>query len=288
MLEKENFIEKYGPWALIIGGSSGMGLAFAENCAKRGLNVAITSHRSDELDVAEALLRERYGVETRQVVADISQENCAEIIKSELNDLEIGFYIFVAAISPGGPFVRIKEEEHLKNIIGNCVTPTKLTHWIAREMAKRHRGGIYIVSSMAALGGIANWVSYGAGKGYELLLAEGLWYELKDYGVNVAGYVVGATETPTFKSTQQKHGTGITSESNQKDPKSILPRTPEAVATNLFEQLEDGPRLFSHPDDKKVAEQMAMMSRKDYVNAMSANTTANFLGGMNNLLDPIE
>jgi uncharacterized protein len=288
MGETIHFKEKYGPWALIVGASAGLGAAFAENCAKRGLNIAICARRLENLNAVAAGLSMRYGVKTRQIVADISKEDCAETIISQITDLEIGFYIFNAAIEPGGPFVLIKEEDHLKNIIGNCTTPTKLTYWLARKMAKRHRGGIYLVSSMAGLGGIANWVSYGAAKGYELLLGEGLWYELKPYSIDAAAYIVGATNTPNFIESQEIHRTGLTGNLSKESLKTILPRTPESVAANLFEQLSGGPRLYSHPDDKATAEKMATLSREKYVNGMSRSTTNYFLGGSNVLLESIE
>lgn len=290
MAGMKNLKEQYGPWALVVGASQGLGAAFAENCARRGLNVAICARRLGQLNSVADGLRQRYGVETRQFVTDITRDDCTETIRAATEGLEIGFLVYNAAVEPGGPFVRIKEEDLLANIQGNCTTPTRLTHWLAREMAKRHRGGIYLVSSMAGLGGIANWVAYGAGKGYELLLAEGLWYELKPYGVTAAAYVVGATETPKFQETQEKYGTGLTSETEEEDITvgTVVPRTPASVAERLFTQLADGPRLYSHPDDKASAESMAQMTRNDYVNTISAMTTAYFLGGTNELLEPIE
>jgi hypothetical protein len=108
--------------------------------------------------------------------------------------------------------------------------------------------------------------------------------------VTAAAYVVGTTETPTFQETQEKHGTGLTSETKEEDLEvdTVVPRTPASVAERLFAQLADGPRLYSHLDDKTAVEAMAQMTRKDYVNAISAMTTAYFLGGTNELLEPIE
>ena len=290
MSQETEFTKKYGEWALVVGASQGLGAAFADNCAKRGFNVAICARRKNKLDEVAQGLRDRYGVETRQITADITKEDCAEQIAVATEDLDIGLLIFNAAVEPGGPFVQIRLEDHMSNIAGNCVTPTKLTWMIARKMEAKHRGGIFLVSSMAGLGGIANWVSYGAGKGYELLLAEGLWYELKKYGIDAAAYVVGTTETPEFKATQEKHGTGLTGESDAEalDGKVSIPRTPESVAAALFDQMGDGPRIYSHPDDEKISAYMMQMSRAEYVNMMSSTTTTFFLGGRNELLEPIE
>lgn len=289
MAEKTEFTEKYGQWALVVGASQGLGAAFADNCAQRGFDVVICARRKNKLDEVAAGLREKYGVQTRQIVVDITQEDCAEQLAAAVEDLDIGLLIFNAAVEPGGPFAQIRLEDHMTNIVGNCVTPTKLCWMLARKMEAKHRGGIFLVSSMAGLGGIANWVSYGAGKGYELLLAEGLWYELKQYGIDAAAYVVGTTETPEFKATQQKHGTGLTGEAKTEDLNGsvTVPRTPESVAAALFDQMGCGPRLYSHPDDEKISGYMAQLSRAEYVNMMSQATTTYFLGGRNELLDPI-
>lgn len=155
-------------------------------------------------------------------------------------------------------------------------------------MAARKRGGIYLVSSFAAEGGIANWVSYGASKSYEMILGEGLWYEMKAYGVDAGTYVVGTTETPNFKESQEKHGTGLTGEAKEEDLEQVtVPRTPAFVASYLFEQIGTGPRLYSHPDDLMSANQMRMMSREDYVNTISYTTNKYFVGGVNELLDDV-
>ncbi|MBR1736302.1 MAG: SDR family NAD(P)-dependent oxidoreductase [Firmicutes bacterium] len=291
----ESFKEKYGPWALVVGSSEGLGECFANECASRGLNVVLcarTISRAD-LEKVEKNIRETYGVDVRIVEADISEEESGDIIVKGIDDLEVGFVIFNAAIEPGGSFIRIKPEDHQKAIIGNCVTPTKVVWYLARKMAKRKRGGIYLISSIAAEGGIANWVSYGASKSYEMILGEGLWYEMKAYGVDAGTYVVGSTETPNFKKGQEKHGTGLTGDSKPEgiDTDSlqtgVVPRTPTFVASYLFDQIGKGPRLYSHPDDLDSMTKMRMISREDYVNAISQTTTKYHIGGMNELLEDV-
>ncbi|MDA2921617.1 SDR family NAD(P)-dependent oxidoreductase, partial [Desulfobacterota bacterium AH_259_B03_O07] len=52
-------------------------------------------------------------------------------------------------------------------------------------MAERKRGGIIFLASMVAFQGTPFWTNYAATKGHNLLIAEGLRYELKDEGVDV-------------------------------------------------------------------------------------------------------
>jgi short-subunit dehydrogenase len=263
------FKEKYGPWALVVGASEGLGAAFAANCARRGLNVAIVARRAAALDVTAAVL-EAYGVKTRKIVADAGKADFADLIAASLGGIDVGLMIFNAAAEPGGRFLDIPLDDHLNNIQVNCVAPTILCHMFGQQMAKRGRGGIVLVSSMGALQGIKQWVSYGAAKSYELLLGEGLWDEFRDHGVDALAYVVGSTYTPTFQRFQKKYGLPFadTIDPANFPPGTPLPQSPAEVAAHLFEHLTDGPRLYAHPDDQARAEADAPLPRRQVVATM--------------------
>ncbi len=281
-----DFQEKYGPWGVVVGGSKGLGGCFASECAQRGLNVVITGRTLETLEGKKKELEDKYGVQVRIVQADITHDDCAEKMLAACEDIEVGFIIFNAAVEPGGPFVKIPLVDHEAAIVGNCITPTRFIWPLVKKMAARGKGGVYLVSSMAGQGGIANWVSYGASKSYELILGEGLWYELKQLGIDAGTYVVGTTETPNFIEGQKKHGTGLTGQAKEEDLDQVsVPRTPAFVAEHLFDQIGDGPRLYSHPQDFETSTKMAMMSRADYVNAISYTTTKYFHGGTNDLIE---
>ena len=50
--------------------------------------------------------------------------------------------------------------------------------------------------------------NYAATKAYDMVLAEGLWYELRRHGVDVLGCVAGATLTPSYESSTDRIPTG--------------------------------------------------------------------------------
>ena len=68
-------------------------------------------------------------------------------------------------------------------------------------MKEKGRGGIIFLSSASAVQGSVLIANYAATKAYNLILAEGLWEELRQQGVDVLGFMPGATDTPGYRST---------------------------------------------------------------------------------------
>lgn len=268
----DEFADRYGRWAVVAGASAGLGAAFAENAASHDLDVVLVARRQHALDETADDLRARHGGEVRTIVADLAEADAAARILEATDDLEVGLFVYNAAAAPQGPFVEVALGEHLQNIAVNVTTPTVLAHAYGSRMVDRGRGGIALVSSMAALQGTKVFATYAAAKSYELILAEGLWDELRDHGVDAIAYVVGATATPTFLESRGLSGTDDARMATTAGP-AIDPRTPEAVAQALFEALGSGPRAFSHPDDERHAMAGATRSRTEVVTAMGKVTS---------------
>jgi len=66
MSSSDLFHARYGPWALIAGGSEGIGKSFAMQLAARGLDLLLLARRGGPLEETAQEIRERFGV---QVVA---------------------------------------------------------------------------------------------------------------------------------------------------------------------------------------------------------------------------
>ena len=277
------FTERYGSWAVVAGASTGLGGAFADEAARRGLHVLLVARRGDVMEKTAAAIRDRWGVEVRTLVLDLARADAAEVLVEATGDLEVGLFIYNAAAEPQGRFLDTAMDDLHQNIAVNCTTPTALLKELLPAMAGRGRGGVVLVSSMGALQGIKVFVAYGAAKSYELILGEGLWDELRDLGVDVFTYVVGATATPNFIHNANKMDgdleelARIIGESGQAVG---APRSCEEVAANLFEIFDARdarpiqPRHYSHPDDEARAESDARRPRADVVAEMGRMTSA--------------
>jgi short-subunit dehydrogenase len=273
------FAERYGPWALVVGASAGIGAAIADEAARRGINVLTVARRAPLLEERAARLRATHGVAVQTLAVDLTDPGAVDAVEAAAGGLEIGTLVYNAAAEPRGYFLEVPVAEHLDNITVNCTVPTMLCHHFGRAMAGRGRGAIALVSSMGALQGGKVFASYFAAKAYEWILAEGLWAELGEAGVDAFAYVVGATRTENYKGQIDGSSDVGASETGAADDLDIArrrlrhPSDPDEVGRHLFDVLGRGPTEFSHPDDERHATAVLQLSRRDAVARMSDLTT---------------
>lgn len=68
-MKQTSFLEKYGPWAIVTGASSGIGYAIAKQIAEAGLNVILVSRSVNALDQLAEEIRRVHSVECRVLVS---------------------------------------------------------------------------------------------------------------------------------------------------------------------------------------------------------------------------
>lgn len=264
-----NYREKYGEWALVLGGSEGLGRATAMDLAARGMNVALAARRQGPLDEAARLIADAHGVQTRTIRLDLADANVVDVIEQGMGGDEVGFIVYNAAAEPYGEFIDIPLDEHMFNIAVNVITPTRVVHHFGRKMVERGRGGIVLCSSLACAMGLRMWVGYGAAKGYENTLGEGLWDELGERGVGACSFMIGTTYTDSFIRTQEKLG-GIYARVKSFDelPEGFMvPQLPQDASANLFAQIDREwlPVIYANPEDEARGLLTRDIPRKDLI-----------------------
>jgi len=192
------FRERYGPWAVVAGASEGLGAAFARYLAARGVHLLLVARRVAPLESLAQELRAE-GVEVRTLPHDLAHPDAAAELMAHAERLEVGLLVCNAALSVIGPFLDQPLDAHLRELDVNCRTPLALVHGFGSRMAARGRGGIVLMSSLSASQGTPRVAHYAATKAWNLVLGEGLWYELRSSGVDVIACAAGATDTPAYR-----------------------------------------------------------------------------------------
>src|SRR5437899_12909899 len=66
--------ERFGPWALVTGASSGIGKEFARQIAASGINIVLVARREDLLKEVGVEFSKRFGLQHRVIVLEASRE----------------------------------------------------------------------------------------------------------------------------------------------------------------------------------------------------------------------
>ena len=111
---------------------------------------------------------------------------------------EIGLLVCNAASSHEGPFFKADLAKYRHVVAVNCYGALALIHAFAEPMIQRGRGGVIVMSSMAAFQGSPYVAVYSATKAFLLSLAEALAVELKPKGVDVLACCPAVVRTPNY------------------------------------------------------------------------------------------
>lgn len=240
---------RYGPWAVIVGGSEGVGAAFARQLADAGLNLVLVARKPAPLGATADEARAR-GVKVRTVPLDILAADALRRIREAADDIEVGLLIFNAGANSYGHEFVTGDLERVRGVIDlNITARLAVTHHFGARMKERGRGGIILVGSLAGYMGQAEISVYSAAKAFSRIFAEGLWLELMKHGVDVLELVLGLTRTPAM----ERAGLNF-------DIPGLNVAEPDDVAHEGLAHLDDGP-VWIAGGNAAAAEQRSGMDR---------------------------
>lgn len=181
-----------GKIALVTGGSTGIGLASAQELAEQGAKVYITGRRQEELDAAVALI----GPSATGIRADASVlsdlDTVFSTIASESGKLDVLF-----ANAGGGDLMSLGDitEEHFDRIFGTNVRGVLFT--VQKALPLLINGAsVILTGSTAAVKGTASFSVYSASKAAVRSLARSWALDLKERGIRVNVVSPGPVRTP--------------------------------------------------------------------------------------------
>lgn len=253
------FRDRYGRWALVAGASEGLGAAFAECLAERGMDLVLIARRESLLDDLAGRLRDGYGVEVRPVAMDLASPDLAAALAAATADLDLGVLVYNAAFVPVGRFVDADGDALERAVDVNVRAPVVMLHTLLPGLERRGRGAVILMSSLAGLQGTPRVAAYAATKAFNAILGEGLWQELREQGVDVVACCAGAVETPGYLRSGKGRVPGMLD--------------PEAVARRTLDALGKGPRFVPGLVNRLVAVLLTrLLPRGAAVRLMAGNT----------------
>ena len=134
--------DRYGPWAIVTGASSGMGVAFAQHLGVAGINLVLVARREDRLRALAHRLRDETGVDVRVVGVDLSRPDSLSRIEATTEDIEVGLVVNNAGGAAFGPFMEGDISAELRRMNVNVIAPMRLARTYGPAMRERRRGGI--------------------------------------------------------------------------------------------------------------------------------------------------
>lgn len=261
-----NFSNTYGPWALVLGASEGIGSAFVEALAERGLNVVLVSRRQALLDQVAQRVEQRFGVQTHTIAMDLFDHTALPTLLKNTSHLEIGFVVNCAGgDSDYGPFLARELDGDERLLFRNCTLLMRVCHHFGNQMAVRGRGGLVTMSSGAALAGAPGLATYAGTKAFDLLFSEALWGELKPKGVDLICVMLADTDTPTLRAQMLMRGK---LKSLDESPKGATP--PEQVAREALQYIGKQPTRIISRKLRVGSRLLGLLGRNRAVSVMTA------------------
>src|SRR5258707_2232738 len=191
--------ERFGPWALVTGASSGIGKEFARQIAASGINIVLVARREDLLKEVGVEFSKRFGVEHRVIVLDVSREDFIGRLASATDDLDIGLVVSNAGTANPGEFLKLDRQLLEQTLRLSTLSHLDIAHYFGRKLAERRRGGLILAGAMGAENGVPRMANDGAAKAYLHSLGEALHYEFKPLGVYVTVLAAGFTNTAVLE-----------------------------------------------------------------------------------------
>lgn len=189
--------KQYGPWAVIAGGSEGVGVSFARKLAADGINLVLLARKPGPLADAARRIPAEFGVQVKTLPVDLAAPDALETVRALTDGLEVGMLIYNAGTDNIAADFHDRPVQAAQRVIAlNVIGQTRFAHHFGGPMLARGRGGIILVGSLLAYAGGGGMTAYAAAKSFSHTFAKGLWHEMRPHGVQVLGLVLSATRTP--------------------------------------------------------------------------------------------
>ncbi len=231
-----------GNTILITGGTSGIGLGFAEDFLQKSNKVIICGRRKKRLDE----IKSKYGnIETIEcdVSDEVQRENLAKSLITDYPDLNV--IINNAGIQLLADLTDIKLEKIRNELETNLIAPIHLSSLFIPHLKTKQNPAIINISSGLAFVPLAPVAVYCATKAALHSVSMSLRYQLRDTSIKVFEIIPPSVDTELGKERRkdknQSHG-GI-------PVIDFIKESMEAIANDKYEVPIDGAKNFYEKRD---------------------------------------
>jgi len=177
-------VRKLGKWAVVTGATDGIGKAFAEELARKGLSVLLVSRTQSKLDETAKELGEKYpkvSFETLSIdfgafAGGSRADPSVEVARKKLEHLEVGVLINNVGVSYEYPelYHKIDDERAQQLVELNINSTNWMTRLVLPGMIDRKKGAVVNIGSAAGTGPCPMLAGYSAAKQYIAMMTRSL------------------------------------------------------------------------------------------------------------------
>ncbi|HZY82457.1 MAG TPA: SDR family oxidoreductase [Cyclobacteriaceae bacterium] len=220
-------------YALVTGGTSGIGYELAKLFAKNGYNLVIVARGITDLNNVSADLTKAYNVEVITISKDLFDPQNAFALYKDVQDLGVTINILINDAGQGqyGEFVDTDINRELDIINLNISSLVILTKLFLREMIDRGEGKILNLSSIASKTPGPYQSVYHGTKAFVQSFTEAIRSEVKDRGITVTALLPGATDTDFFNKADMLQSKQV-AEGKLDDPVKVAQDGYDALMSN--------------------------------------------------------
>lgn len=186
--------------ALVTGASSGIGLEFCRQLARKGYALAMLSNRGEELEQAAGIIRNEYGVPAWTLCIDLSLQDAAREVLDWCDSN--GLHPDILVNNAGMFFMEYLSGENVGKVKTMMAlhmdAVTQLCILFGSRMKEQGHGRILNMSSMTARIPAPGIAIYSATKAYLLSFGKSLSYEMHPFRVTVTTVCPSAVDTGLY------------------------------------------------------------------------------------------
>jgi len=174
--------------AIVTGASQGLGRAFAEQCARRGVDLLLVALPDSGLPQVARGLELLYGVRSEYLELDLTAPGNPEALVQWIprTGLDVSILINNAGVGYNSRFEESTLGENESCILLNNLALVKITRLLLPQLKRHHRAFVLNVSSLAAFFPMPFMSVYGPSKTFILNFSLALRSEMRDTSVSVS------------------------------------------------------------------------------------------------------